>query len=655
MVSTASGQVIASLDRASTTWEFRPVGRRPDDGRRRSWRLATSFRSSVWTRPRGLSLRRGMTFARGSRSSSALSPDGRWIAVNTLANEVMWVLGNRHGPLDRGNGWAHPSPISGIAYSGDGGKRPRRYEGTIKVWADPGKLNPGTHALRTLKGHRGRYVPRVFERCTRLVRRADRTARVWDMENATRRPDLERSGVSSWSRYSPDGQLIATAGRKLRLWDAATGRLVRELSPATGGSIPSVFLPPTTAVRRGLWRTGRPFSHRIVGHRCRNGTSAVVRGDRRARLLGGETSARRCAGVLARWEIPGRRVRSKALGSTTPEDANPLGSGMSPMPRLIHRLKGHTAYCLSLEFSRDGALLASASRDGMAILWSTATWTAMQTLQNPDKNSTRREDGDVEDRPFHRTARPWPWPVVRGTSTCGTSAPGSCGNAPGALEQVSRPSAFSPDGRTLASGSSDQTLRLWNTETRRELMQLDPGSVELDPILTLAFSPDGKQLLAGGRKHRLLVRQADGLERSRSGRRKIAADCCIRTPISRAASACCPKTSGCTRRWTSSTRTMCCSGGPCHHAGPRQASRNAWAEAVAAFDRLASADPSGAEASPRTPGLLRLATALVHQDRPADATALVQGVDDAGPRTGLQPWTRRESASPARSRTALSG
>jgi tetratricopeptide (TPR) repeat protein len=56
-----------------------------------------------------------------------------------------------------------------------------------------------------------------------------------------------------------------------------------------------------------------------------------------------------------------------------------------------------------------------------------------------------------------------------------------------------------------------------------------------------------------------------------------------------------------------------------------QASRQAWREAALAFDRLAAADPTAPEAWLRTPGLLRLATALLHQDRPAAAAWLLQG------------------------------
>ena len=148
---------------------------------------------------------------------------------------------------------------------------------------------------------------------------ADKTARVWDLENAGAaiRP-LERSGDRRFvARFSPDGQLIAAAdGSSVRLWDAATGRLVRELSAGDKSRIYSVAFSPTDNRLLAVGYGGQADVSYVALWDIDAGTEL-------ARLPGAtdlpgfrvdEYSRRgRCAGVFARWEISGRRFRLKVV------------------------------------------------------------------------------------------------------------------------------------------------------------------------------------------------------------------------------------------------------------------------------------------------------------------------------------------------------
>ena len=144
--------------------------------------------------------------------------------------------------------------------------------------------------------------------------------------------------------------------------------------------------------------------------------------------------------------------------------------------RLKATLTGHTHAIESLDFSPDGKLLASAG--GYTVrLWNTETWQGegehihhnpeiLCVRFSPDGKRLAISDGEGG-FPHDKT-------LETQIIVCDVKTQGEVARLKGHTNSIYA-LAFSPDGKTLASGSMDQTVKLWDTATGALRETIVPG------------------------------------------------------------------------------------------------------------------------------------------------------------------------------------
>ena len=230
------------------------------------------------------------------------------------------------------------------------------------------KLSVKSTALLTLKGHQGPINNLGFSLDGRRLVSAcdDKTARVWDLDHggATIRRWINLE-VHSPARFSRDGQLIASTAPNgaIRLWDASTRQLVRELSTGERRTAEIAAFSPTDPRLLAVGYGGeQDISHVALwdidsGKEVARLPGATELGDFRVDYAAGPV------GTLAfspdgKYLVGGFGFRVVFL---TEGFQFPVNVWEVATRRLVRRLYGHSRNCSRVDFSTDGSFLASAA------------------------------------------------------------------------------------------------------------------------------------------------------------------------------------------------------------------------------------------------------------------------------------------------------
>jgi WD40 repeat protein len=371
--------------------------------------------------------------------------------------------------------------------------------------------------------------------------------------------DLPERAGSHWMAQTGDGRLLAVpCGTNILLFEARTGKLLRTLTGHTEAAYRPAFSPDGKRLASGsangilrVWDVATGLEElRLTDHKYPVWSVAFDAEGKRlvSADQGGTVKVRDAEGrVVKTLEGHTKGVNHLAF---SPDGKRLATASLDRTCRVwdtdtwqeVHKFLANNGKTFqAVAWSRNGKLLA-AGDDEEVIVWNAESYKELRTLETPGKgllafsrdNTLLTARHDCSKGVRHAFTR-WDVTTWRAKDPCllrtGGSAPcfllsldgrtvfvtmglpeeprvgeydAETGQErfpvrgrPGAVPSV----AFSPDGRTLASGGNDGTVRLWNLAGWQPGEPSPPVRVlggHTSQAWSVCFSPDGKLLASGG-------------------------------------------------------------------------------------------------------------------------------------------------------------
>ena len=349
----------------------------------------------------------------------------------------------------------------------------------------------------------------------------DRRLRLWDAETGKEiRQFLGHQSEFGDIAFSPDGKRAVSVGAfwglpghspdySIRVWDVATGaelkRILGHKSSVTAVEFPHDGRRIVTGSDEGLFvwdaATGNLLKH--LGEGTAKVFAVAVSPDGRHALTGNHNDHAESA--LSLWDLETGKV--------------------------LRHFSGHEGLIYSVAFSHDGRRVVSSSGgaysdkryvsspDNTVRLWDVESghelcrFVGHSTQVQPVAFSP--DDRLILSASRDTTVRLWEVPAdllgTRDSKSQEVKAPQPPATAP--VREITRETrkflghtglvngvAFSPDGRLIASGGCqdgrDCTIRIWDVADGHEIRRWDS---HMTGVWSVAFSPDGRSLLSGGK------------------------------------------------------------------------------------------------------------------------------------------------------------
>jgi WD40 repeat protein len=428
------------------------------------------------------------TFSDGGVLSLAFSPDGRTIASGSISIIKLWdVATGRENRTLQVQGQVR---INSVAFSPDGRTIASSVGNDIRLWdAASGR------ETRTLSGHSDSVYAVAFSPDGRTIASGsgDRTIKLWDVSSGreTRTFSGHLDSVGSVV-FSPDGRTIVSGSwdNTIRLWDVATGRLEWSLpGHPISRSVECVAFNPdgkTIATAGGIPDRTIKLWDVASGREIRTLSGNSVGVETVAFSPDGRTTASFSGVTIRLWDIASGRENNTFSGNR-----NNLSMAFNPNSRQI--LSGVRASNMEGILSPDGRTLAFKyilpnSWIYTLKLWDVASGREIRTLP-----STQGTIHSIVYSPDGRTVAAGSsivklWDVASGREIRDLS-----GNSQSAFVALT----FSPDGRTIIAGDlnySTSNVRFWDVASGREIRTLSTQS----NVYSVAYSPDGRTIVTGG-------------------------------------------------------------------------------------------------------------------------------------------------------------